>query len=363
MDNYSMNDYAAVWLSLPFNMSPRKRMEWLGKFDDAQNLYEEFGKDRQHFVELIGENNYLKLSECYSLDYIKSIIVAHNKKSVEIITIYDDRYPDSLRNLDDSPICLYCLGNIGLLAHTPSISVVGTRTATRYGKDVTKKLVAELAYNNFTIVSGMARGIDTIAHTAALDNNGKTVAVVGTGLDVVYPAENRELALRIANNGLIVSEYPFGVTAKSYNFPQRNRIISALGECVMVTEAGLKSGSTITADFALSLGKDVLAVPGSILSETSAGTNSLIQKGACMITGVNDIYKLYNIKEKQQKPSTIQLDFTEQSIVDFLIEDKHFDEILQKSNLTVESLMPILLNLELCGIIRKLPGNFYCKAV
>ncbi len=208
----------------------------------------------------------------------------------------------------------------------------------------------------------MARGADTVAHTECLLNEGKTVAVLGCGIDVVYPKENKDLYNEIAKNGLIISEFPLGTEPYSYNFPQRNRIISALADGVLVTEAGEKSGTIITANLALDIGKELYAVPGSIFSEQSIGTNNLIKSydNVFMVTNVNDILKQFNIKERDMVKDAIQLDFLQQCVVDELSKGRlHIEEIITKTNMEIGSLFAILQGLISARIIRQLPGNFY----
>ena len=205
-------------------------------------------------------------------------------------------------------------------------------------------------------------GADTVAHTECLLNEGKTVAVLGCGIDVVYPKENKDLYNEIAKNGLIISEFPLGTEPYSYNFPQRNRIISALADGVLVTEAGEKSGTIITANLALDMGKELYAVPGSIFSEQSIGTNNLIKSydNVFMVTNVNDILKQFNIKERDMVKDAIQLDFLQQCVVDELSKGRlHIEEIITKTNMEIGSLFAVLQGLISARIIRQLPGNFY----
>ena len=193
-------------------------------------------------------------------------------------------------------------------------------------------------------------------------NEGKTVAVLGCGIDVVYPKENKDLYNEIAKNGLIISEFPLGTEPYSYNFPQRNRIISALADGVLVTEAGEKSGTIITANLALDMGKELYAVPGSIFSEQSIGTNNLIKSydNVFMVTNVNDILKQFNIKERDMVKDAIQLDFLQQCVVDELSKGRlHIEEIITKTNMEIGSLFAVLQGLISARIIRQLPGNFY----
>lgn len=213
------------------------------------------------------------------------------KMKIEEISIESKEYPEQLREIYDAPLKLYVLGNKEILKQ-PSIAIVGSRKATEYGKKVALQFSKNLSRNGINIISGLALGIDTCAHLGTLNSNsiGKTIAVLGGGLDEIYPKQNVELAKQIIKNGgCIISEYPLETKPEKLHFPQRNRIISGLAKGVLIVEASEKSGSLITADFALEQGRDVFAVPGNISSSTSFGTNNLIKQGAKLVTSYEDI--------------------------------------------------------------------------
>lgn len=210
---------------------------------------------------------------------------------IEEISIESNEYPEQLRNIYDAPLKLYVLGNKVLLKQK-GIAIVGSRKATEYGKKVALQLSKKLSENGINIISGLALGIDTCAHLGTLQQNniGKTIAVLGSGLDEIYPKQNIKLAKNIIENGgCIITEYPLGTKPEKLNFPQRNRIISGLSKGVVVVEASEKSGSLITSEFALEQGREVFAVPGNILNFTSVGTNNLIKQGAKLVTNYMDI--------------------------------------------------------------------------
>jgi DNA processing protein len=209
--------------------------------------------------------------------------------NIDIISIEDKEYPSNLREIYNPPICLYIKGNKNCL-NGLNISIVGCRECSKYGENVAKRLSYDLALKNINIVSGLARGIDTFAHIGAIYGNSCTIAVLGNGLDTIYPKENTALASKIINkNGAIISEFPLWTKPEKMNFPARNRIISGLSKGVVVVEAQRKSGTLITVDFALEQGRDVFVVPGNITSEKSFGTNDLIKQGAQIITSSQDI--------------------------------------------------------------------------
>ncbi|OGN08456.1 MAG: DNA protecting protein DprA [Candidatus Yanofskybacteria bacterium RIFCSPHIGHO2_01_FULL_45_42] len=272
------------------------------------------------------------------------------------------KYPNLLRQIADAPQELYCRGNLELL-DSPCFAVVGTRKLTSYGKEAAERLVSELA-NHFTIVSGLAYGIDAMAHQAALDADGKTIAVLGAGVndECIGPPSNFNLAMEILkNDGLIVSEYPAGFHANPKTFPQRNRIISGLSKGVLVVEADFDSGSLITARCALDQNRDVFAVPGSIFSSRSSGTNHIIQKGAKLVTSVNDILEEYG-KNLELFPKTSNDISTEndveKKILDILDEKGELsaDEIVRTAGLETSTIAAALSLLELKSKIKK-SGN------
>ena len=203
-------------------------------------------------------------------------------------------YPERLRNIDDAPKEVYCLGNIELLNYKNNIAMIGSRNCSSYGERAAKDFAYNLAKEGICIVSGLAKGIDSFSHIGALNAKGKTIAVLGSGLDNIYPKENIKLVEEIIkNNGLVISEYPLGTKPLKYHFPARNRIISGLSDSVLVVEARKNSGTNITVDFALEQGKDVFVIPGNIYSKTSDGTNFLITEGAIPVLNYKDILR-YN---------------------------------------------------------------------
>lgn len=206
------------------------------------------------------------------------------KNNIDIISIEDKQYPNILKEIYDPPICLYIRGNKEIL-NNKSISIVGCRKATDYGRKVARDFAYNVSKQDINIISGLAIGIDSEAHLGAVEANKKTIAVLGNGLDTIYPKENINLSQKILDSGgAIISEYPLGIKPKKENFPARNRIISGMSNGLLVVEAKEKSGTLITVDFALEQGRDVFVVPGNIVSENSAGTNDLIKQGAKLVT-------------------------------------------------------------------------------
>lgn len=288
-----------------------------------------------------------------------------NKKHIVAVTVASENYPESLKCIYDPPQVLYCKGDLSLLSdETEKIAVVGTRRITRYGKDVTREFSSAFAKAGICVVSGLARGVDSAAHRAALEENGKTIAVLGCGPDVIYPSENAELYAEIAEKGLIVSEYPPSTPPHAFRFPERNRIISGLSKGVLVTEAGMGSGSMITADLAIEQGKDLYVVPGNIFSDTSRGCNEKIKElQAAAVTCPEDVI---GVREKRadKESLAVQLTLDQARIISYLedCESAHFSELLERSGLSVNELTALLSEMEIYGFINKLSGNYYSVA-
>lgn len=278
---------------------------------------------------------------------------------IQIIRYGDEQYPRALMDLKDAPKQLYVKGNLELLKR-PMVAIVGTRDCTRYGLTIAKDLAARCAEAGFVVVSGLAEGIDTAAHQGAKD---ATIAVLGNGINVYYPSINRDLQNEIASTGLLISEYPPDFHGDKTTFPQRNRIVAALGRGVIAVEADLHSGTLITVRKAQSLNRDVYAVPGNINCYASQGTNDLIANhGAHMITSADDLIKsLTGCATKNKKNTPVkQISLEHQKILNILKSDEiHFDEIVLESGLSVAQLSTLLTNMEMIGLIEKLPGNFF----
>jgi DNA processing protein len=286
----------------------------------------------------------------------------------EVLTILDQNYPHFLKTIHDPPFVLYCAGNTDLFTGF-GLAIVGSRNASRYGRSVARQLGEELAGYGVIVTSGMARGIDTEAHLGAL-NTGTTIAVLGSGLNVVYPRENQALYERIRIQGLVISEFPLDSPPDPKHFPMRNRIISGLSRGVIVVEAREKSGALITADMALEQNRDVMAVPGPITTKNSIGTNRLIQQGAKLIIDIQDIIFEYPDYDWQTPADSLvvegvlfkEQDSEEAEILQLIeLDGIHFDELLQRTNLDHGTLSSLLLKLELKGIVTSTPGNYYVK--
>lgn len=277
-----------------------------------------------------------------------------------LITIAEAEYPETLRYIFDPPWALYVKGN--LQNERMRVGVVGSRKATPYGRQVVEALIPALAANDAVVVSGLARGIDTLAHVAALRNRGRTLAVLGTGLDVVYPQENGRLAERIVEmDGAVISEYRQGTPPLPHHFPARNRIISGMSRAVLVVEGDRNSGSLITAEHAMEQGRDVYAVPGSIFSPQSYGPNWLICQGAAPITGPESLLQALGLAPaKGDSVAQVQLSFEQESLLGIMgHEPRDVDFLVQHGAMPVSQLLALLSELELSNVVSRLPGGLY----
>ncbi len=287
------------------------------------------------------------------------------RAGVRAINWHDPSYPPRLKEIYDPPPVLYVKGTLRP-EDERSVAVVGTRKATAYGREVASALVADLCKSGVTIVSGLARGIDSVAHRAALEAGGRTVAVLGNSLDMVYPPENAGLAREITTQGALVSEYPLGTRPDSRNFPRRNRIMSGMTLGTLVVEAGLESGALWTVRHALEQDREVFCVPGSIFSPASRGTNALIQQGAKLVMSYTDILEELNLTvvshQMEMRAVTQPEDDTERKLLDHIThEPVHIDDIGRRSGLPITVVTSTLAMLELRGLVKQVGGMYYVR--
>lgn len=281
-----------IWLSCIEGVGPIRKQLLLNKFKTPKKIYNASDKEILK-VEKMDEELLENMKKAKDEELLKKYEEYILKNDIKMINILDKNYPSKLKSIYAPPITLFAKGDISLL-DLKSIAIVGSREPSKYGVCVAKKFSSELSKNGITVISGLARGVDTFAHLGALSTEGKTIAVLGSGIDVVYPKENAKYYKEISEKGLIISEYIVGTSPKSENFPQRNRIISGLSDGVLVVEAKKNSGTMITTDFALEQGKELYVIPGNITSSTSVGTNNLIKEGAKLVTDVYEILEDLN---------------------------------------------------------------------
>lgn len=296
------------------------------------------------------------------------------KIGAKIITIEDEEYPQNLRTTWAPPPVIYVKGKL-IPEDKLSISIVGTRSATSYGKRTAERLAMELARYGLTVVSGLARGIDTYAHWGAIKGNGRTLGVLGCGIDIIYPPENKNLFEKIVHHGALISEFPMGTLPERFNFPRRNRIISGLTLGTLVIEASMRSGALITANYAVEQGREVFAIPGNLENRLNKGSHELIKQGAKLVTCVEDILEEIELlvetlksglksENKHDEKNIPSLSESEQKIYTLITtEPLHIDYITHASGMSSAQVASLLMQLELKGLVNQLAGKMFVKAI
>jgi DNA processing protein len=275
----------------------------------------------------------------------------------------DDDFPENLKQLAHMPPVLFVRGEIQP-GDSMAAAVVGTRMPSHYGRQVAEKLGRELAQHGVTVVSGLARGVDTFAHKGALDAGGRTLAVLGCGLDVHYPPENRKLYDSISAQGAVISEFSFGAEPLAMNFPKRNRVVSGLSQVVVAVEAGEKSGVLNTVAWATDQGRAVFAVPGNITSQQSLGINRLLKEGAKPVLSVDDILRELGVAKRAEERAKVEVAVEEKPVMEFLTaEPMHVDEICEGLGMPMAGLLSVLMQLEIKGLVRQLPAKYFVKEI
>ena len=371
MDNEKLS---IVALNTVVDLIPKKIISLINYFGSASNV---LGADTKELESVGSVSNKVAgiIKNLSNLELANKEFLLAEKNNIKILTYSDKDYPCRLKNIYDFPPVLYIKGNFDKNDDF-SVSVVGSRRPTNYGAVVTEKFCKYFAQNSITTISGLASGIDTLAHTSAIKHSGRTIAVLGNGLLECYPAGNRKLQDEIAEKGVVISEFPLTRRALPANFPRRNRIVAALSLATIVVEAAEKSGSLITAELACDYGKDVFAVPGPIFSKYSQGPNSLIKQGAFVALKPEDVVEQISLlgdwvkkkARKREKEIEKNLPLISQSSINILkmIQSStvgmSLDEISLKTNVNVSEVSAILLDLELNGLIKAMPGQIYIRS-
>lgn len=342
-----------------------KKTEMLIKLFDGEiiNLQKEIFNGNEQVLKILGNADVLKIKTAYETNKISTMLSALENNGVGFLTILNKDYPFRLKEIDSAPYVIYFKGDSSIL-NSELIAIVGSRKPNAYGKEMTDKFASALAKENFVIVSGLAYGVDTIAHTAAVRAKQKTVAVLACGLNKIYPAENENLAREIVEmGGCLVSEYFLGTNPDSFRFPARNRIISGLSMGTLVTQATEKSGSLITANYTIEQNRDLFVIPANLNLFDSKGTNSLIVSiPDCVTMSPEKIILSYRecVGMQRQTTQDRQLGMEETAICEFLKSgEKSFDEILEATALNPKILNQKLTSLEIGGIIERISGNYY----
>ena len=296
-----------------------------------------------------------------SYQQARRLIARTEEHGGQVLVPGDSSFPKQLRTIPDSPTLLFAKGDLELL-NKPAVAIVGSRTHTRYGAEACRYLSSALARAGLVVVSGMARGLDAVAHTACLDVSGGTIGVLGNGLGVIYPSANRALYERVGAQGCLLTEFPPGEKPRAGSFPRRNRLISGLARCTLVAEAREKSGTLVTVDCALAQGREVMAVPGPITSPTSVGCNRLIQHGAKLALGPKDVLEEYGMAGEDRPSVVIPRDLTaeERRALDVLeLGVEYLDDVAQRMEQSVGETAAVMTSLEIRGLVTQDPGKIF----
>ncbi|WP_194190494.1 DNA-processing protein DprA [Clostridium chrysemydis] len=346
-----------LWL-ISMDISNRRKLFLISKYGKEKEIFDKFEIIKCEYPNIFKKfKNYNKEEELKSSEEFLLKLEALN---ISFITITMEEYPEKLKRLDEPPYFMFYKGNIKLL-NEPTVGVVGSRRHSTYGEKATNVLVKEMAKVGFTIVSGGALGIDAVAHKSALNNNGNTIAVLGSGIDVLYPNSNRFLLEEISKYGLLLSEFPLGTKPFAFNFPRRNRIISALSYKLLVPEAKKGSGSIITVDLSNEIGIEVGVVPGSIFSEYNVGTNMLLSEGATIVYDKQSLYDFLNVD--YEKETEIEDDIQNKILEIISDEPVHVDDLLKKSKVDRNTFYRLLFEMQINNKIMNLPGEYYVRVL
>lgn len=351
-----------LWLDLFPTLSYIKKKKLLDCISSGEDIKASFLSNTKIKKILLPEE-FDKMSKCLDDVAFNELLSSYSSQGIKTITMFDKQYPTSLKEIENPPLCLYCKGNLQLL-NSECVSIVGSRKPTDYGVVATKEYSKELSLTGLTIVSGMAVGVDTLAHKTALENDGATIAVLAGGFNHIYPSTNIALFRQIAENNLVITESSPNIQPLAYLFLQRNRIIAGLSKATLVTEATEKSGSLTTCRYAYENNRKIFAVPGKINAPNSIGCNKLILESKAKITiSPTDILTELGVNIQEQKKTAIQLDIKQQIVINYIqFEKKTFQEIADFTHIPVSELNSILLELELDGLVYKLANNSYIMA-
>lgn len=368
MDN---NEMAIIFLNQLSGFGPRTIIELIEKLD---NLKELWSLNKNQLKKLgLSETKIKKFSQVKENFEPQKIAAALKKENINYLTLYNEQYPIRLREIYDPPPVIFYRGCLNF--QLPAVAIIGSRNSTVYGRKIASRTAQKLAAKGVNIISGLASGIDSTAHQGALAaDGGLTTAVLGNGFNYLYPSQNRLLSQKIIERGLMLTEFNQDTAPKAKNFPRRNRIISGLADLILVVEAGAKSGTLITVDYALDQGKDIMAVPGNIDRPNSVGCNSLIKKGAAIFTKISDIidYLSRYLQQNQQENDFVETEAKLNKVYPKLNSEEirilklfqheveiYYDDLVRLSNLTTEKVDQILVKLELMNLIIRLKGKKY----
>lgn len=355
------------WLRLSkLELAPRKLVDLLDSFSGPEAIFAA-SESELRSVDGLTDRIVEKLLAPEPADLDRDIDTLQSQE-ICVLTIRDESYPANLRQIHDPPVVLYVRGDLRE-SDRFSVAMVGSRRASIYGKSMAERIAKDLANRGIGITSGGARGIDASAHKGALSAGGRTIAVLGCGIDVVYPGEHKELFMQVAESGAVVSEFSPGTRPEGWRFPARNRIISGLSLALVVIQAPTDSGALITAKFAAEHGRDVFALPGNVDDIRNEGCHRLIRDGAVLIESAEHILQELGVAAEEQRRPQLSFAFesltdVERRLVEILsLDPKHMDEIIKESNLAAPQVTGTLTILEMKGVIKRVPGNAYVRAL
>jgi len=357
-------DQRKYWVGLGLTpyIGPTRLQKLIERLGDVEQAWQASDRELQGVLDERSVASLIKTRSRLSLDEEMEV---YGKKGIGVVTIAEAGYPRLLAQIPSPPPVLFVRGTF-LPEDNLAIAIVGTRRSTSYGREVTSRMASGLAEAGVTVVSGLARGIDAAAHSATLASGGRTIAVLGSGVDIIYPSEHHQLAERIIENGALISDYPPGRKPDAPNFPARNRIISGLSLGVVVVEAPNRSGALITVDFAADQGREVFIVPGSVLSDNSAGCHRMLRDGARLVTCADDVLDDLRIGQRREQAAVQQalpLTDAERRLLNHINADpQHIDEIIAAANLPVAEGLALISMLELKGIVRDAGARHFARA-
>lgn len=352
------------WLCNLEQIGPKKIQELLDFFGTPQGVFSAKETELEK-IKLLNKKNVTTLLNNRDLEKVQESYEKLKKKSIRFLTKEDVEYPQQLKHIYNSPVCIYVRGNLPDENKT-SVAMVGARNCSDYGKEVALYFSRKLSEAGIQVISGLARGIDGYAHKGALDAGFLTYGVLGCGIDICYPSSHLDLYMAMEKQGGILSEYGLGIPPSKGNFPMRNRLISGLCDGILVIEAKEKSGSLITVDMGLEQGKDIFAIPGRIQDSLSDGCNNLIKMGAEIVTSPEDILKAYHMEAPKNQTALLKnpssLDEKETLLLHCLtMNPKHISQIATETNLLITNVMSLLIHLELKGFIKQTSKNYFIK--
>lgn len=362
-----MNDmiHLLSLMSVP-GVGPYRIRSLVGHFQSPKAVLEADYQDLSR-VEGIDEKTARNIRQKVDRKFAEDQLSRVEKHGAQLISFWDSKYPDVLKKIHDPPVLLYVKGSLDA-RENHRLAIVGTRTPSSYGRQIAERLGMDLSRRAVTVVSGIARGIDTAAHRGALKGGGRTVAVLGCGLDVIYPPENGRLYEQVSENGALISEFPMTAEPAGVHFPRRNRIISGLSLGTVVVEAGEKSGALITAYMALEQGREVFAVPGDVRSVKSRGTHKLIKEGAKLIEDVEDIFAEIPALNAHREDTEAKVDFSRLLTEDEMLvwrvlaaEPVHIDRIAVDAGVNTQEALALLLSMELKDCVKQLSGMMFVR--